>query len=148
MLEAQRPAEIVNSSDVGGVPALLAMMLGAATAISLAVTLAASVHRRRAEFALLQALGFTRRDLASSVMWQATATIGVGLLVGIPLGIGLGRLLWIAFAKQLDVVPHTSVPINPLAAVAIIAIVVANVAAMAPARIVRRLQPASVFRSE
>jgi hypothetical protein len=148
VLAAQRPAEIVNSSDVGGVPALLAMMLGAATAISLAITLAASVRRRRGEFALLQSLGFTRRQLTSSVMWQATATILVGLLVGVPLGIVLGRQLWIAFAEQLDVVPHTSVPIVPLAAVAIVAIVVANVAAAVPARIARGLQPATVFRSE
>jgi hypothetical protein len=148
VLDAQRPAEIVNSGDVGGVPTLLAMMLGAATAISLAITLAASVHRRRGEFAVLQSLGFTRRQVGSSVMWQATATIAVGLMIGIPLGIGLGRLLWIAFAKQLDVVPHTAVPVIPLAAVAIIAIVVANVAAAVPARIARRLQPAAVFRCE
>jgi ABC-type antimicrobial peptide transport system permease subunit len=148
VLDAQRPAEIVNSSDVGGVPALLAMMLGAATAVSLALTLAASVRRRRGEFALLQSLGFTRRQLTSSVLWQATATILVGLLIGVPLGIVLGRQLWIAFATQLDVVPHTSVPIIPLAAVAIIAIVVANVAAAVPVRIARQLQPAAVFRSE
>jgi FtsX-like permease family len=148
VLTAQRPAEIVNSSDVGGVPALLAMMLGAATAISLAITLAASVRRRRGEFALLQSLGFTRRQLTSSVMWQATATIAVGLLIGIPLGIGLGRLLWISFAEQLDVVPHTSVPVILLVAVAVIAIIVANVAAAVPARIARKPQPATVFHSE
>ena len=133
VLTAQRPAEIVNSSEVGGVPTLLAMMLGAATAISLAITLAASVHRRRGEFALLQALGFTRRQVGSSVMWQATATILVGLLIGIPLGLGLGRLLWTAFAEQLDVVPHTSVPILPIVAVAVVALIVANIAAVVPA---------------
>ena len=148
VLPAQRPAEIVNSSDVGGVPALLAMMLGAATAVSLAVALAASVHRRRREFALLQSLGFTQRQVTGSVMWQATATIAVGLLIGIPLGIGLGRLLWIGFAQQLDVVPHASVPIVPLTAVAVIAVVAANLAAAVPARIARRLQPAAVLRSE
>lgn len=148
VITAQRPAEIVNSSEVGGVPTLLAMMLGAATAISLAITLAASVHRRRGEFALLQALGFTRRQVGSSVMWQATATILVGLLIGIPLGIGLGRLLWTAFANQLDVVPHTSVPILPLVAVAVIALIVANLAAAVPARIARRLRPAVAFRAE
>jgi ABC-type lipoprotein release transport system permease subunit len=81
-------------------------------------------------------------------MWQATATIVVGLLVGLPLGVVLGRLLWTSFANQLDVVPHTSVPILALAAVALVAVVVANVAASLPARIARRLQPAAVFRSE
>jgi len=148
VVAAQRPAEIVNSSDVGGVPGLLALMLGAATAISLAVALAASVQRRRHEFALLQSLGFTQRQLTGSVMWQATATILVGLLVGLPVGVILGRLLWTSFANQLDVVPHTSVPMVALAAVALVAVVVANVAASLPARVARRLQPAAVFRSE
>lgn len=98
VLGPQRPAEIVNSSDVGGVPALLATLLGAATAISLGIALAASVDRRRSEFALLRSLGFTTRQLTTSVMWQATATVFVGLLIGIPLGIAVGHKLWVAVA--------------------------------------------------
>lgn len=148
VLPAQRPAEIVNSSDIGGVPALLAMVLGVATAVSLAITLAASVQRRRREFALLQSLGFTRRQLTTSVMWQATATIAVGLLIGIPVGAVIGRLLWTGFAEQMDVVPHTGVPLLALATVVVVAFVVANLAAALPARTARRLQPAAVFRSE
>jgi hypothetical protein len=146
--EPQRPAEIVNSSQAGDVPALLAVALGIATAFSLAIALAASVNRRRREFALLQSLGFTRSQVTRSVLWQATATIIACLLIGIPLGIGLGRVLWTAFAHQLDVVPNASVPIVPLIAVAAIGLVVANVAAAVPARIARRVRPAAVFRSE
>ena len=147
VVDPQRPAEIVNSSNVGGVPTLLALVLGVATAISLTVTLAASVQRRRGELALLQAIGFTRRQVGSSVMWQSTATIVVGLLIGIPVGTVLGRQLWAAFADQLDVVPNTSIPLVWLGIVAIIAIVAADVAAAVPARIARRVQPASTLRS-
>ena len=148
VIGAQRSAEIVNSSDVGGVPALLAMGLGAAAAISLAIALAASVRRRHREFALLQSLGFTRRQLASSIAWQATATVGVGVVVGVPVGIVVGRALWTAFADQLDVVPRPSTPIVVLLVVIGAALVIANLAAAFPARMARRVQPAVVLHIE
>jgi hypothetical protein len=142
----QRPAEIVNTSDVGWVPVLLASALGAATAVALAIALAASVQRSRREFALLQCLGCTRRQIAASVGWQATATILTSLLVGVPLGIGLGRLLWIAFAKQLDVVPHVSIPGPAVLIVTAAGLAVANVAAAVPALLASRTRPAVALR--
>jgi hypothetical protein len=145
---AQRPAEIVNSSDVGSVPALLAAILGAAAAVSLAIALASSVRRRRREFALLQSLGFTRRQLAASIAWQATITIGVGVVVGVPLGIALGRNLWTSFADQLDVVPQSSIPVVLLLVVIGAALVIANVAAAFPARMARRVHPMVTLRIE
>ncbi|HEX2784351.1 MAG TPA: FtsX-like permease family protein [Ilumatobacteraceae bacterium] len=148
VIGAQRSAEIVNSSDVGGVPALLALGLGAAAAISLAIALAASVRRRHREFALLQSLGFTRRQLAASIAWQATTTVGVGVVVGVPVGVVLGRTLWTAFADQLDVVPQPSVPIVLLLLVIAGALAIANLAAAFPARMARRVQPAVVLHSE
>lgn len=81
-------------------------------------------------------------------MWQATATIVVGLLVGIPLGIVAGRELWTAFADQLDVVSNTSVPTVLLVVVTAAGLLIANLAAAVPARMARRLQPAEVLRSE
>ena len=148
VLGPQRPAEIVNSSDAGGVPTLLALALGAATAVSLAIALAASVQRRRRELAVLQCLGFTRRQLATSVMWQATATMVVGVAIGLPLGGELGRALWTAFAQQLDVVPHTTIPSTPLLLVTAAAIAAANIAAALPAHMARGLQPAQLLRAQ
>jgi hypothetical protein len=144
----QRPAEIVSSSEVGGAPALLAAALGVATAASLTIALAASVRRRRHELALLRSLGFTRRQLAATVAWQATATIGVGLLLGVPVGVALGRTLWRTFAAQLDVVPHATVPVMLLVALVAVALAVANAAAALPARVARRVRPAAVLRAE
>ena len=148
LLGAQRPAEIVNSSDVGGAPTLLAYALGIATAASLAVALGGSVRRRRRELALLLALGFTRRQLAASIAWQATATIVIALLVGIPAGIVLGRTLWTSFAHQLDVVPHATVPVAVIAIVSAAALLVANLAAAGPAGRARRVRPAIALRNE
>ncbi len=138
VLSAQRPAEVVNSTDVGTAPARLATALGLGAVVSLAVALGGSVARRRRELELLHALGCTRRQLGSTVVWQATATIAVGLLLGIPAGIVLGRQLWLAFADQLDVVSEVVVPAAFIAVVVGIAVVAANLVAVVPATIARR----------
>ena len=144
----QRPAEIVNSADIGRTPAMLATMLAVAAAISLAVALAASVRRQRRDYAMLQAIGFTRRQLDASVAWQATTTVGVGLVVGVPAGVILGRLLWSAFADQLDVVSKPTTPVALVVTVVIAALIVANLAALVPARLASGVRPAIALRTE
>ncbi len=148
VLPVQRPAEIVNSDALGGLPAFLAaaLVLGAITSLTLA--LMGSVRRRRRELALVKTLGFTPRQLASTVAWHATATIVVGLLIGIPLGIAAGRLAWSRFADQLDVVAQSVTPVMALVAIVVGALVVANVAAWLPARQAGRVEASTVLRRE
>ena len=110
VLGALRPAEIVNASDIGSSPTILAAVLVFAALASLALTLGSSVRRRRHDLALLKTLGFTRRQLAATVRWQASVTVVAGLVVGVPLGVIAGRWLWEVFARDLDVVPDPSTP--------------------------------------
>ena len=72
VLGVQRPAEIVNYRTMGTTPALLGIGLAAGAASALGLTLIASVRRRRRDLALLKTLGFTRRQLAAVVIWQAS----------------------------------------------------------------------------
>lgn len=144
----QRPAEIVNSTDIGRTPAMLALALAAAAAVSLAVALAASVRRQRRDYAMFQAIGFTRRQLDASVAWQATTTVGVGLVAGVPAGVILGRVLWSGFAEQLNVVSRPTVPVALVVAAVVAALVIANLAASVPARMARRVRPAIALRTE
>jgi hypothetical protein len=148
VLGSQRPAEVVNTDDVGGAPALLASTLGGAAVVSLSIALAASVRRRRRELALLRSLGFTQRQVAATVAWQSTATMTVGLLVGAPIGIAVGRLLWAAFADQLDVVSRPVVPIVQLILIVALALVLAAVAAAIPAGMAQRIRTAAVLAGE
>ena len=103
----QRPAEIVNYKTIGLTPALLVagLVLGAVAALTL--TLVASVRQRRRDLALLKTIGFVRRQLAAAVAWQATVAAAVGILIGIPLGLIVGRWLWDLFAEQIDAVPYS-----------------------------------------
>jgi putative ABC transport system permease protein len=89
----QRPAEIVNYRSMGTTPALLGAALAAGAATALALTLIASVRRRRRHLALLKTFGFTRRQLAAVVAWQSSLAVALGTIVGVPLGIILGRWL-------------------------------------------------------
>ena len=111
MLPVQRAAEIADYRTSGSVPLLLAAALALAAVAALGLTLAASVRRKRRDLATLKALGFTRRQLLSTVCWQSSVAVGVGVVVGVPLGIVLGRWLWTLFAREIYVVPEPTVPI-------------------------------------
>lgn len=144
----QRPADITNAGAMGAAPATLAAVLGLAAVVALTLTVAVSTRRRRRDLAVMKVLGFTRRQLATAVAWQATASMGVGVVVGTALGIVAGRWLWRAFAEQLNVVPDPSTPLLLLGAIAGGLIAAANLVAAPVGRIAARVPAASVLRSE
>jgi putative ABC transport system permease protein len=144
----QRSAEIVNSDDIGSSPTLLGVAVAVAALAALAVALTGAVRQRRRDLALLKALGFTRRQLSAAVAWQATATMGVGLAVGVPLGVVVGRFLWGRFANQLDVLAEPAIPLGLIAAVILAALVAANVLSALPARYARAVPVSLVLRTE
>ena len=70
-----RPAEIENYRSMGTTPAILGGGLALGAVVALALTLVASVRRRRRELALLKTLGFVRRQLAAAVAWQSSIAV-------------------------------------------------------------------------
>jgi ABC-type antimicrobial peptide transport system permease subunit len=148
VVPVQRPAEIVNYRSMGTTPAILGAALGAGAITALGLTLIASVRRRRRDLALLKALGFTKRQLAATVAWQASVAVGIGIVVGVPLGIVLGRFLWDLFAHQIHVVAAPSVPTVSVILVAAGALALANVVAAIPGRIAARTPTAVLLHAE
>ena len=112
------------------------------------LTLIASVRQRRRQFALLKALGFTQRQISASVAWQSSVAAVVGVVLGIPIGIALGRWLWTLFADGISAVPHPSVATLSIAAVALGAVVFANLVALIPGRVAARTRTSLLLRSE
>ncbi|MGC1419125.1 MAG: FtsX-like permease family protein [Acidimicrobiales bacterium] len=148
IVKVLRPAEIVNFRSMGTTPTVLAAGLALGAIAALGLTLIASVRRRRRELALLKALGFTQRQLAASIAWQASVASIIGCVVGIPLGIIAGRLLWNDFARSINVVPSATVPALTVTLIALGALVFANLVAAIPGRTAARTPTALVLRAE
>ena len=148
VLPVQRPAEIADYQSMGTAPVILAGALVLGALSSLLLTLMSSVRRRRRDLALLKTLGFTRRQLSATVAWQSTAAIAVGAIVGVPLGIALGRALWDLFARQISVVPQPTVPALTVVLIVAGALVTANLVALLPGWVAGRTPAATLLRAE
>ena len=143
-----RPEEIVDSHSIVAIPAVLGAGLAVGAVLALATTLVASVRRRRRDLAVLKTLGFSGRQLRRVIAWQASMTVAIGTIIGVPVGLILGHLLWNGFAEAIDAVPVTSVPPGYVAAIAVGAVVLANIVAAVPARIAARTPTAVLLRTE
>jgi ABC-type antimicrobial peptide transport system permease subunit len=144
----QPPTNLVNFGEAVNFPLILSLVVvlfGIGTLLHLLLT---SLNRRRRETGLLKSLGMLRRQIAYCVSWQTTTVAVIGIVIGVPLGIAAGRLVWTAFATNLGVESTPVVTIALLAAVALGTLVVANVLALVPALLAARARPASLLRSE
>ncbi len=110
--------------------------------------LVSSVRRRRGELALLKTFGFSRRQVRTSVAWQATALAGVGLALGIPIGLALGNVVWRAVAEGVGIATATSVPVVALVLMVPAALLAVGLVAFVPARSAARTIPAAALRPD
>ena len=72
----------------------------------------------------------------------------LGVVVGVPAGIALGRWLWTLFADGINAVPLPTCPGAGGGVVALGAVVFANLVALLPARIAARTPTAVLLRAE
>ena len=142
------PLEIENLGNVRTLPTVLAVFLALLAVAAVGHVLFTSARRRSQTFAVLRALGLTRRE-AKYVLNSQGTTIGlVGLLVGIPIGVVIGRWGWSYIAAQ---VPLDDVAPSAWLAVAVVVpgvLLVVNALAVWPGRRVAHLRPAEILRSE
>ncbi len=147
-LGPQRPADVRTYSRVRGTPLILAGLLALLGVGVLAHLLVTSIRSRRRDVAILKTIGFSRRQVRSTIAWQATTLIAVALIVAVPLGLVFGRWTWRNFATDLGIADGVSIPLIVLSLVALVAVVLANLIAAWPARTAARTRPAVVLRSE
>ncbi|MFL5825195.1 MAG: FtsX-like permease family protein [Thermoleophilaceae bacterium] len=145
---AATPQEVGDFGGVKRMPLFIAAVFAGAAAAALAHALVTSVRRRRRDLAMLKTLGFTRGQVAAAVAWQASTIASIGALIGIPLGLGVGRLAWNLFAENLGVVPDVVTPVGLTALVFPAAILLAVAVALLPGWTAARTRPAVVLRAE
>ncbi len=95
-------------------------------------TLALSIHERTREFGLLRAVGMSRRQLRSSVRWEAVLISVLGTLVGL----GVGLVLSLAMIRALEGFGLTTfrVPVGTLIVIVVLAALLGVYASWRPAR--------------
>ena len=107
-----------------------------------------SVRRRRRDLAVVRAIGFLRRDVVASVAIQSSTLVAVGLLVGVPLGVAVGRSAWSLVARGLGVAPSPTIPAVALGLVVLGALAGAAAIALWPAHRAATTAPADALRAE
>ncbi len=141
------PTSLINFGEAVNFPLIFGAMLAVVGAATLAHLLVVSVSRRRQEIGLLKVLGFVNRQIASAVAWQAMTLALIGIIIGVPLGVVVGRVIWTAFADNLGAVPVSIVPIWFVGLLVGSVVVVANLLAIGPALVATRSKPARLLRS-
>ena len=142
------PVEIDRIRQVDQLPTILGGLLGLLATVAVAHAVVLAIRRRRRDLAVLRTLGFERRDVRAAIAYQATTLAVLGLLVGVPAGIAVGRVVWRAVADGLGVRPVTDVSVLALVAVAIGALIVANLIGTLAATAAIHDRPATVLAAE
>jgi hypothetical protein len=142
------PVELAELQQIRVLPAFLAVFLAILALGAVGHALATAVRRRRHDVAVLRALGMTRTQSRWMVATQATVLAAAGLLIGVPLGVALGRTVWRYVA---DTTPLFYIP--PVAALAVllavpVALIAANVLAAWPGHRAASLRVGHVLRTE
>jgi putative ABC transport system permease protein len=118
---------------------LIALTVG----VSVLATLSASVLERRRDFALMKALGGTQLYLLALFLFEALVLALAGVVAGYVLGsivaLGISELNFhTATLPRLFVVPF----------VLLLNLLIATLAALFPARVLRGLEPAALLKGE
>lgn len=142
------PSEVARLDEVRDFPGAIAATLVVLGTIAVSYTLATTVRRRRSDLAVLSALGLGRRQRRAIIATQATNLASASLLLGIPFGFLVGRLVWSATASSMGVATDASQPFRQTAIGAVVVLVVFNLIAAVPAWTAGRLRVVDILRTE
>lgn len=139
------PPAIGNLRRVRSIPFMVAAVVGALALLSLGHLMVVAVRRRRHDLAILQALGATSRWLTGALLWQATITTAVVLVVAAPVGSALGGALYRGFVDRVGARTDVVVPLGWLALSLAGLMGLANLIAAVPARRRGHARPATAL---
>ncbi len=142
------PVEVDRLRHIDWFPVTLAALLAGLALVAVGHALVTGVRRRRHDLALLKTLGFNRSQVRATVVWQATTIAAIGLVVGIPAGLIVGRIVWGLVADGLGVATTVAIPTLALLLTVLGGVALVNLIAYFPARSAARTRPAVALRTE
>jgi predicted lysophospholipase L1 biosynthesis ABC-type transport system permease subunit len=143
-----RPVEVDQLRQVRTLPEWLMLVIALVAVVSVTHALVATVRYRKRELAVLRCIGLTRLQTRQTIAWQATAIATLGSIVGLPLGLLLGRTAWRALAASYAIGRSVAVPVAALALIVPAAIAISVALAWWPGRRAAALRPAEILHSE
>ncbi len=148
VLGPMKPLDVADLERVRGVPYLLAGLLGTLALVSVIVTLASAARRRRREVAVLRSLGLARDQLRRLVAGEASTFVLLAVVVGVPVGVVAGRLLWTLAADGLGSEVGPATPVLAIGTAVVVVLTLVNLYAQGLATAVARRRPGADLRTE
>lgn len=142
------PSRVGNLGQIGTVPRLLAIALGVLGFAGVLNGLLVAISRRRLDLAVTRALGFTPAQTVAAVVWQACAITATAVVIGVPLGALVGRLVWKRVVEGVGAIDLVSVPWSAIVLVPAGTLIVMVVVGAVVGRRTTTLRPARVLRRE
>lgn len=124
---------------------LIALLVGT---FIIANTFSMIVAQRMREFALLRALGTSQRQLTASVVLEAAVIGLIGSLLGVAVGYGLVKLIYIALDSMGMGIPESGLALTAMGVIVplILGVLVTVLSAWAPARRAGQVRPVEAMR--
>jgi hypothetical protein len=145
---ASPPADLRSLTRLRFVPWLIAALVGALALAAIAHALISLLRRHTQDLAVLAALGLTRRQRRAIGLEAGGVLIFGSVVVGLPVGLMLGRWVWQVIARRISIPSGPVVPWGATAGAPLVAVIVTvGVAALAVTRATRRT-PAIDLRTE
>ena len=145
---AQSPMEMAELGQVKVLPVVLGVFLALLAIGAVGHALVTVVQRRIQDVAVLRVMGLTPRQCRLIVFTQGSVLALAGLLIGLPAGLVVGRLLWrtVAGYTPVQYVP----PIATVVMVVIVpaALVLTSLLGLWPGHRAARLRVANALRAE
>jgi cell division protein FtsX len=142
------PAAIVNVRHIHAIPFVLAGVLAALALLTVSHGMVTSMRSRRRDLAILRSLGADRSWITRAVHWQASLLTALPVVIGIPVGLVVGRLVFAAFADSMGAVDDAAIPVVIVAVGSVAIVVIANAIAGMISRTARRHEPALLLQTE
>ena len=144
----QTPSEVVNASSLRPLPWALATFLVLLGVSAIAHAVHATLRRRRHDLAVLRAMGFRPADVRAAIRWQATCIAVVALIIGVPIGLIGGRLLFEALAEDMGLNSSFTTSALLVAVAALSMLVALQLVGVALGLRAARQRPAVILRTE
>ena len=141
------PPDVENLRLVRGLPFALAAALAAIGMLTIGHVLITTIRQRRRDIAILRALGFSGRQTGAAVVCQAATMVLIAFLVGLPVGLVVGRWAWTLTVEGIGGSARPVIPLWFLAWIPI-GLVLAALVAAGPAWRAAHQRPVDALRAD